>query len=141
MEIDTEFVLGIISATLGLVIFSFIFVFLFYPLIKQYFNAKNLAEFQDGYMFKAGGRFDLYNTTFPFVNIKLNNMAIEIKSLDCFIKLYYEQIISAEYYQGLFSNGVEIKHTKQDIPQIIIIWTPYYYQLINFINSKKSIVL
>ena len=128
MEIDTEFVLGIISATLGLVIFSFIFVFLFYPLIKQYFNAKNLAEFQDGYMFKAGGRFDLYNTTFPFVNIKLNNMAIEIKSLDYFIKLYYEQIISVEYYQGLFSNGVEIKHTKQDIPQIIIIWTPYYYQ-------------
>ena len=141
MKVDGDLILGIFFASIMLIGWVLMFKFVFFPLIKQSFDAKKIKEFQNGHMFKAGGRFNLYNATFPFVNIKLDHRFIEIKSPDYNINLNYDQIVSVDYCEGFFSIGVEIKHNRQDIPQKIIIWTPFYNQLIDFIVSKKRIII
>jgi hypothetical protein len=146
MKMDQEFVIGIIIVSI--IIFLFIgfwvllFKYIFIPLINQSFEAKKCRKFSSGDSFKAGGRFDMNNYSFPLVNIKLDDLFIEINNIDYNIILNYEQIISVEHYKGnveLIWNGVYIKHNKKDIPEEIIIRTPYYNQLINYINTKKQL--
>jgi len=138
MKLDKESIFGIIMGFVFIIPGILLFKYGFIPLTKQYFDAKKCKSFSTGHTFKAGGRFDLWNYNFPFVNIKLEDIFIEIKT-DSNIIINYDQIVTVERYVGFISNGVYIKHNKNDIPEKIIIWTPYYNQLIDYINSKISI--
>jgi hypothetical protein len=137
MKIDIAVSTIIVSVVLLICIFFFI-KFTFYPIFNQYINASQII-ISDGFTFKAGSWFDEISLTFPFVLISfgVNDMTITHSGAD--LVLQYNEITSVNEAQGLAGGkGVEIKHTNTTISKKIIIWTPYYNQVIEYLQGKRK---
>jgi hypothetical protein len=127
---------SVISFSIFIVVF-FLFIWRFFsPLISQSLKASKIDEFKDGFYFKAGGCFDDINLSFPFVEIKLEEFFIRIKYSGFNCNIMYNQIRVVDFYRGLISNGVLLNYSNDSVLKKIIIWTPFYNQLIKYIQSK-----
>jgi hypothetical protein len=118
----------------GLILF---FKFIIIPLGMQQLIAQQIIEMENGFTFNAGGWFDNVHLTFPFVTVILNEKNLSIQYSGIEINLVYEKINTVNIYSGRISNGIEIKHDVPEISSIIIIWTPYYKQVVEYIQSKQ----
>jgi hypothetical protein len=125
--------------------FIFIFVivivlilrFIIIPYMRQCSNASRVV-ITDGFSFKAGGRFDEVYISFPFVNVEFGKTDICIKGSGAILNLSYDNIISVTENNELISPkpcGVEVKHNDSRLPAKIVIWTPYYKQIIDYIQK------
>ena len=125
---------------LFLILLVFFICKFFIPLIKQFFDAKNVSKLIDGNELKAGGYFEGTNATFPFVVIKLSSsfMYINIKYNNIEFKLFYERIQNIKIYRGIISEGVEITQNDPCFYTTFIIWTPFFKQLAEYLQLKIS---
>jgi hypothetical protein len=112
-------ILPIIFAPLGLATAATLF-------FVAYRKSKALTPEEIGvvsiYGEQAGGRFDGFNWTIPFVRVT----AYSEFSVVCYwnhqIVLRKGQVKEVEEERGFLSQGLAIRHTRIDIPKKILIW-------------------
>lgn len=98
-------------------------VVLFYVAYK---SSKGLFEEEKGeipiHHEQAGGRFDLFNWSIPFVRVAVYSTFIAISCWNFKIVLKKGDVTDIEE-RGLFFQGLQILHNRKDIPKKIVIWT------------------
>ena len=80
------------------------------------------------YREQAGGRFDNFNWTFPFVRVAVYKSFLAISCWNFRFVIKKGEIKRIEK-SGLFSTGLRIVHNRQDIPNKVIIWTRHELKL------------
>jgi hypothetical protein len=74
-------------------------------------------------IFRGGARIGLWNATWPLAKLRLGSDTVSLKVL---VREYIwakSEIIGFEFFDGLFSRGVKITHSKQDRDSPIIFWS------------------
>ncbi len=78
----------------------------------------------EGVNYIGGARIGLFNATWPFARLKLNNGVLNLSVL-IFKNLSFskENIISLKRYDGVLSKGIKIIHNVPNYKENIIFWT------------------
>ena len=106
---------------------ALVFAVVIFLFIRTYRGSKNIQPAEDGltplFQEQAGGRFDIYNLTIPFVRHAIYDDFVVISTRNRYYKLNFDQIIKFEVKRHLFSIGVTYHHNISDIPKTLIVWT------------------
>ena len=112
-------ILPIILAPLGLATAATLF-------FVAYRKSKALTPEETGvvsiYGEQAGGRFDGFNWTIPFVRVTAYSEFTVVSYWNHQIVLKKGQVERIEEKRGFFSQGLAVHHTRVDIPTKIVIW-------------------
>jgi hypothetical protein len=91
-----------------------------------YRNSKVLTQQKIGlfpiYTEQAGGRFDGFNWTIPFVRVAVYSDFSIVSYWHNQIVLKKGEVESIEEKRRFLSNGLAIRHSRADIPKKIMIW-------------------
>lgn len=119
MSTDSLEVLPIIFAPLIFVIMG-IFFFLAYR------KSKILTQEEIGlfpiYTEQAGGRFDSFNWTIPFVRVSVYSDFSIVSYWNNQIVFKKGEVERIEEKGGFLSQGLTVHHSRTDIPRQVIIW-------------------
>jgi hypothetical protein len=95
-------------------------------LFVAYRRSKVLAPEEIGvlpiYGEQAGGRFDGFNWTIPFVRVTAYSDFSVVSYWNHQLVLRRGQVEGIEEKRSLFSQGLTVHHTRADIPKEILIW-------------------
>lgn len=87
------------------------------------------------YTLNCGGLFDSYNVTFPFVRVSFYKDFFVISFINK-ILLRYSEVQQVEVQNFLLFQGLQIKHTKENIPKKIVLWVTDGKKLKDFVEKK-----
>lgn len=90
------------------------------------------------YVERAGGRFDGWNLTMPFVRVAAYQNLVVISSVMHQILLRPGDVSTIEAERHLFTTGLRLHHRRQDIPGVIIIWPRHKERLRAALESSLS---
>jgi hypothetical protein len=110
-------------------------IFLLLKISSQKKKAKQLNELYPGFEFHCGGRFDEIAFTYPFVKVQIEKENILISYIGVNLLLFCKNI-EAEIINYFLEYGIKIKHNIDNYPKEIILFTPYYKLLREFINRS-----
>jgi hypothetical protein len=69
----------------------------------------------------CGGVIGFFSRTFPFVRVAVYDRLLVIKSFEE-IQLYPQDIWNLKTFARITASGVQIQHTRKDLPHTIILW-------------------
>jgi hypothetical protein len=124
-------IIGIMGGLGGL---SFI-IFLLLKVSSQERKARQLNELYPGFEFHCGGKFDGITFTYPFVKIQIEKENILISYCGVNLLLFCKNT-EVEITNNSFEYGIKIKHNIDNYPKEIILFTPYYKLLLEYINGN-----
>jgi hypothetical protein len=103
--------------SIGLIIAGLFFTYAFRASRAPTVEEKGLTPI---YVEQAGGRFDSWNWTVPFVRVAVYPRMVVISSATHRFILREDDLRGIEVERHLFSTGVRIRHGRPDVPEVII---------------------
>ncbi len=85
---------------------------------------------------QAGGKFDMFNLTIPFVRHAIYDEFVVITTGKRYYQLNFDQIDRISIKRHLFSMGVTYHHNISDVPLELIVWSKNPERVKSFLVSK-----
>tara|TARA_R110002072_G_scaffold302617_1_gene486954 strand:+ start:818 stop:1219 length:402 start_codon:yes stop_codon:yes gene_type:complete len=105
-----------------------------------YFGGKNKLPIESGvvpvFQEQAGGRFNGFNLTIPFVRHAVYEGFIVIAYGKTRFKLAFEEIDKVELKRHLFSKGITYHHRSNEVPSSCIVWSTDSDRVIAFLKNN-----
>jgi hypothetical protein len=115
----------------------FFIVFLLGKILMQGKKARQLSMLPCGFEFHSGGRIDGITLTYPLIKLRIEDAAIFIQYMGVDLVLEYKNIVKVEIKNEWTSRGIKLNHFINNYPHEIVIFTPYWHLLQEFIEKKQ----
>jgi hypothetical protein len=87
----------------------------------------------------GGARINLMNVTYPYAELSIFRNALRLTCLDREYVFLRGNIIALAKYRGLFSTGLNIRHSVPTYPEFIVFWVNIFGWRSRYAMLKKQL--
>jgi hypothetical protein len=87
----------------------------------------------------GGARINLMNVTYPYAELSIFRNALRLTCLDREYVFLRGNIIALAKYRGLFSTGLNIRHSVPTYPEFIVFWVNIFGWGSRYATLKKQL--